>query len=189
MPFFDHFKIFAPIYDRVFGIKDEDELVNLAALENPSIILDVGGGTGRASLLFLDDHHSVYVVDESLNMLREARKKGLNCVNAVSEKLPFRTNRFDLILMVDAFHHVADHTKTLKELTRMTSSAGMAILEEPDIQHWFVKLIALVEKLLLMRSQFHTPDWIAKKIKQITPAKVSILRKKGIAWIIMDKNT
>jgi predicted SAM-dependent methyltransferase len=63
--------------------------------------------------------------------------------------------------MVDAFHHVADQVKTAHELWRVLKPGGWILLEEPDIRTFAVKLMAVGEKILLMRSHFLTPARMA----------------------------
>jgi hypothetical protein len=69
----------------------------------------------------------------------------------------------------------------------MTAPGGQIIIEEPDIRNFAVKLIALGEKLLLMRSHFHRPEVIAEMGLRNEGAEVQIQRKNGNAWIIINK--
>ena len=58
------------------------------------------------------------------------------------------------------------------------------MVEEPDIRTLGVKLTAIGEKLLLMRSHFLIPDEIEALFPQ---AKVEIRAKDGNAWVIVQK--
>jgi demethylmenaquinone methyltransferase/2-methoxy-6-polyprenyl-1,4-benzoquinol methylase len=187
MPKFDHFSFIGPIYDHIFGRHLDHEIVAFARLEPGHRILDVGGGTGRVSVLFTPDVQSVVVSDSALGMLRQAQARGLCSVAAHAEKLPYASGQFDRVIMVDAFHHVADQQTTLDEMWRMTAPGGQIIIEEPDIRNFAVKLIALGEKLLLMRSHFHRPEVIAEMGLRNEGAEVQIQRKNGNAWIIINK--
>jgi len=184
---FDHFSFISPIYDHIFGRHVDHEIVAFARLEPRMRILDVGGGTGRVSTLFQTEVRSVVVSDSAIGMLRQAQARGLCSVVSHAEKLPYAAGQFDRVIIVDAFHHVADQQATLDEMRRMTAPGGQIIIEEPDIRNFMVKLIAVGEKLLLMRSHFHRPEVIAEMGAGNRAADIEIHRKNGNAWIIITK--
>lgn len=184
---FDHFSIIGPIYDHIFGRHVNHEIVALAQLNAGDRVLDVGGGTGRVSILFAPKVKAVVVSDSAIGMVKQAKERGLCTVVSHAEKLPYAAGQFDRVIMVDAFHHVADQQTTLDEMWRMTAPGGKIIIEEPDIENFYVKLIAIGEKLLLMRSHFVRPVKIAEMGTRNRSAEVAIERKNGNAWIIITK--
>jgi hypothetical protein len=108
-------------------------------------------------------------------MLRQARAKGLPCVQADACRLPFADQRFDRVLAVDAFHHFAWPTAAeaqplaAEQMLRVLAPRGRVVIGEPDIRVTGVKVIALVEKLLLMRSR------ILARFRLSTPPAVRLL--------------
>lgn len=86
--------------------------------------------------------------------------------------------------MVDALHHVIDHADSAREMLRVLKPGGVLVIEEPDIRTFGVKLIALAEKLLLMRSHFLAPNEIAKLFAE---GEKSIRAEDGTAWVIIKK--
>ena len=184
---FDHFDLISPIYDLIFGRRVDTEIVDLAETADDQILLDVGGGTGRVSLLFKEKVKNVIIADSSVNMLKEAHEKGLSILNSNSERLPFSDESVHRVIMVDAFHHVKNQKDTLNEMWRVLKKDGFIIIEEPDINNFYVKLIAVGEKLLLMRSHFVSPSRIAEMGNFDGRASVVINRSKGIAWIRIKK--
>jgi len=189
MKLFDHFNLISPIYDLVFGRKIDHKMLTLADLSKDQSVLDVGGGTGRISTLFSEISQEVIVLDSSLNMLSEAKEKGLLTVNSHSEQMPFIAGTFDRIILVDALHHVENQQGTLDEMWRLLRPGGKMIIEEPDINHFMVKLIALAEKISLMRSHFLKPDRIMTMCQFNRHTFIHSLREKGIAWIIVEKGS
>lgn len=185
---FDHFDFFSPIYDRVFGKISHSEIYKLANIEPQHALLDVGGGTGRVAVNFTSITDQVIIADSAINMIREAQKKGVSAVNANAEQLPFESTVFDRIIMVDALHHVNDQRQTLDELWRLLKPGGRLVIEEPDIHHWVVKIIALGEKILFMRSHFLQPQEIKAMCSFTDAQRVEVRSEKGIAWIIIVKN-
>ncbi|MDW7754174.1 MAG: methyltransferase domain-containing protein [Brevefilum sp.] len=184
---FDHFDLIGPLYDFIFGRRVDYEIVDLAESAEDQILLDVGGGTGRVGLLFKEKVKKLIIADSSVNMLKEAQDKGLTIVNSNSECLPFPDESVHRVIMVDAFHHVKNQHDTLNEMWRVLKRDGFIIIEEPDIENFYVKLIAVGEILLLMRSHFVSPSRIAEMGNFDGRASVDINRSKGIAWIRIKK--
>jgi ubiquinone/menaquinone biosynthesis C-methylase UbiE len=58
------------------------------------------------------------------------------------------------VVMVDALHHVSNQCLTVNELWRVLAPGGRIVIIEPDIDKPVTKLIALIEKILMMRSHF-----------------------------------
>jgi ubiquinone/menaquinone biosynthesis C-methylase UbiE len=186
MPIFDHFKYIAPFYDKVFKPGDPEWLTELVELPIDGLLLDAGGGTGRISQFFKDKVRGTILVDLSFEMLQQASGKDrLQTVCSHTEGLPFPSETFSRIIMVDAFHHVCDQEKTAKELWRVLKVDGRLVIEEPDISYFGVKLIAIGEKILGMRSHFIQPSKIETLFNQ--EAKVRIMTKPPISWIIIEK--
>ncbi len=183
----DHFDWIAPIYSR-FSY-DATILKKLAGLPRQGNLLDIGGGSGRVAASLKGMIGQRWLVDTSMGMLRQAKKQmGLLPVHAPAEHLPFPHAHFELILMVDSFHHLLDQQKSLTEAWRVLRPGGLLIIEEPDIRHPLVKLVALVEKILLMRSHFRSPQTIEHWLKSFG-AKTSIHISGYNAWIVAEKSS
>jgi demethylmenaquinone methyltransferase/2-methoxy-6-polyprenyl-1,4-benzoquinol methylase len=71
------------------------------------------------------------------------------------------------------------------ELFRVLAPGGLLVIEEPDLRRFAVKLIAVAEKLALMRSHFLAPDAIAALFPQT--AVVRIMTDGNNAWVIAEK--
>ena len=184
---FDHFNLLAPFYDRFIHLDAAAQLEQHLALPVSGKLLDAGGGTGRVAYVLREKVSCAVVADLSMGMLRRAAiKDGLKPVCSFSEHLPFADAEFDRIVMVDAFHHVCDHVTTARELWRVLKPGGRLVIEEPDVQTFTVKLVALVEKLALMRSHFVHPAKIGELFAEPS-ARVQIVRKGYTAWVVVEK--
>ncbi|MBP6177057.1 MAG: class I SAM-dependent methyltransferase [Anaerolineales bacterium] len=183
MPAFDHFAAIASIYARVTYSKSHI-MREVASLPVRGRLLDVGGGTGRVSSAIRDLVDEVVIADVSFGMLDKADRSTLKPVCGGSESLPFADNFFERVIMVDALHHVINHTDSAREMLRVLKPGGVLVIEEPDIRTFGVKLIALAEKLLLMRSHFLAPDEI---VKLFAEGEKSIRAEDGTAWVIIKK--
>jgi demethylmenaquinone methyltransferase/2-methoxy-6-polyprenyl-1,4-benzoquinol methylase len=185
MSILDHFGLIAPFYDQVFKPGELDLLLDQVGLPVEGALLDVGGGTGRISHLLVDLVTQVVIADLSRDMLMQANKKGgLHTTCAHSEQLPFQEGYFDRIIVIDALHHVCDQAETADELWRVLKPGGRIVIEEPNIQIFGVKILALAEKILGMRSHFLPPYRIAALFKS---ENVRIKSKGVISWVIIEK--
>jgi demethylmenaquinone methyltransferase/2-methoxy-6-polyprenyl-1,4-benzoquinol methylase len=161
MPILDHFGFLAPVYDSLIKPKPPQTLWNFLKLPTEGLLLDAGGGTGRLAQFMLEKSAGVVLVDLSLEMLLEAPNKGeFMRVCSHTEGFPFPDGFFSRIMMIDALHHVCDQPQTALELWRVLEPGGYLVIEEPDLRTFPVKLIAIAEKLALMRSHFLDPKTI-----------------------------
>ncbi|MEI7845803.1 MAG: class I SAM-dependent methyltransferase [Chloroflexota bacterium] len=181
----DHFGILAPIYDKAIPFSRLNRMLRMLELPVDGLLLDVGGGTGRVAHALFPYTGNVYIADYSHHMLLQAMAKGLSSVEVPAEILPFPGESFDRIIMVDALHHVFDQKAAILELWRVLNRGGILIIEEPDVRKWQVKILAIMEKLILMRSHFLTPPQIAGLFPK--QAQLVIDVEGYNAWIIVKK--
>jgi ubiquinone/menaquinone biosynthesis C-methylase UbiE len=120
-------------------------------------------------------------------MLTEALHSGsLAAVAGHIECLPFPDGAFERAIIVDAYHHVVDQATTLGELWRVLAPGGRLVVEEPDIRSASVRLIALGEKLLLMRSHFEAGEVIASRLESLG-ARATLFSDRHTVWVVADK--
>jgi len=186
MPGFDHFSHLAPIYDRALPFDALDRLLSYGKLSASNLVLDAGGGTGRVASAVKPYVYDVVIADVSVGMINQATKKGLLALISPVELLPFSDGLFDRIIMIDALHHVNDQFAAANELWRILAPGGIILIEEPDIRSYTIKLVALVEKLTLMRSHFISPPKIADLFRPHT-SDLDIRDEGTNSWIIVRK--
>lgn len=187
MPSFDHFDFAARFYENIPPAPLSAALSDLMAIFPGARILDAGGGTGRLAQVLAQSGARLTVADFSHGMLRiAARKGGLGPTRAAVERLPFPDASFDRVLMVDALHHVYNQQQAAHEMFRVLRPGGRLVIEEPDIDTFTVKLLALAEKLLFMRSRILSGERMAALFEGL-PAAISLRREGHTVWLLVEK--
>ena len=183
----DHFDLLAPLYDRLIRPPADSRLNEVTGLPTRGRLLDAGGGTGRIAERLRDQIDQIVIADSSLKMLKQANDKGgFDAVGSHTEVLPFPDGSFERIIVVDAYHHIADQSSSLVEFWRVLEPGGRLVIEEPDIDRFAVKLIALAEKLAFFQSHFERAELIAERLSALD-GRIEIIRHDHNAWILADK--
>lgn len=182
------FDLIAPIYDRLISAPDPEKIIALLDLPKNAVLLDAGGGTGRLASHLLPHVEELVLSDLSFSMLREACDKPLPyVVQAASHCLPFPDEYFDRILVVDALHHFDHQEEVIKDLLRVLKPGGRLLIEEPDIRKSRAKMIRVMEKFLLMRSVFYTPEEIKSMVEMYGASARIEADELFTAWVVVDK--
>ena len=184
-PIPDHFSLVSRYYDRLFPILNAERLRELLQLPAAGRFLDLGGGTGQVAQALRGFVDEIVVLDESVGMLRQARLKGLPAVRGEAERLPFANGAFARILLVDTFHHLRDQRQAAAELLRVLAPGGRLVIEEPDVERTPVRLIALAEKLILMRSHFFAPQAV-QGMFEAAGGRVRLEREGAKFWAVVE---
>lgn len=100
-----------------------------------SNVLDVGCGTGEIlnTIKTLYPAVSLFGIDISKEMLKQAEEKGLNNSRLFlgdAECLPFENEKFDLLICTDSFHHYPNPQRALDEFYRVLRKGGILLLAD-----------------------------------------------------------
>ena len=108
------------------------ERKNLLKLINPKkgdLVLDVGCGTGRFSLLFKRRGCKVVGLDFSEGMLKFSKERGLaKVVRGDALHLPFPQNTFRIVILMFVLEFLKDPNLALKEMIRVTCKGGKVVI-------------------------------------------------------------
>ena len=189
MPNLDHFGFLAPFYDRLIKPKSPEKLWKFLELPTGGLLLDAGGGTGRLAQFMLEKSAGVVLADLSFEMLQEAKEKAKFLrICSHTEGFPFSDGSFSRIMMVDALHHVCDQSDTALELWRVLEPGGLLVIEEPDLNKFGVKLIAIAEKFALMQNHFLAPSEISGLFSfPNSEVRIEVEEDGFNAWVIVKK--
>lgn len=113
------------------------ELVkNLLPLKKNLKILDIGCGTGE-TLTFIKKikpQSILFGVDNSSKAVAFTQKRGHQVKLSSAQKLVFKTNTFDVVLLLDVIEHIKDDSLVIKEAARVLKKDGLIIITSPGLQ-------------------------------------------------------
>jgi SAM-dependent methyltransferase len=123
----------AETYDELHGGDEEHQIAlwltaGFLRQLRPASLLDVGCGTGRALSYFHTEFPDLMLrgADSSPDMLRVATERhGIPAewLDITSERLPYPDSAFDVAVATGVLHHVAEPSRLIDEMLRVTRSA------------------------------------------------------------------
>ena len=121
-------------------LKDRVETAIVRRFMRGERLLDVGIGTGRASLPLLGSQQlSLTGVDASAAMIeccgKDPRATSVRLLKCDLERLAFADKTFDTVMSVDTFAHFPDWVANLDELLRVTTIGGRVIVDVGSRDH------------------------------------------------------
>ncbi|TLN03911.1 class I SAM-dependent methyltransferase [bacterium] len=184
MPRFDQFGVIAPFTERMVLPPLPGPLLELLVLAPGMDVLDAGGGTARVATVAAHAGARLTVADLTQAAAHKAARS-----RAAGERLPFPDASFDRVLMVDALHRIRNQQQAVKELFRVLRPAGRLLIEEPDVDQFGVKLLALGEKLLHFHSHFLSRKGILALFSNAPSARVTLRCEDSMLWLLVEKVT
>lgn len=126
------------------------------------LLLDVGGGPGRASAR-LDVPRRV-VVDAAPGMVRRARARGREVILGDAGRLPVADSSVDAILVADALHHLPDRDAAVTAARDALRPGGVLVVREFDPGTLRGRALVAAEHAVGFDSRFEGPDALADRM-------------------------
>ncbi|MFB6113830.1 MAG: class I SAM-dependent methyltransferase [Halodesulfurarchaeum sp.] len=184
VPYFDRF---APVYDLLLPGTDPDPLRSgLELADGPiQVVLDLGGGTGRAARAL---SQNAAVLDGSRPMLEQARTHSLPAIRGDVRSLPLRSDSVDGIVSVDAVHHFPDLPTVVSEVERVLRDGGVFVIRDFDPSTVRGRGLVLGEHVFGFASTFFTPGELTETLRGagLSP---SVLDTGFVYTVVGQKNT
>ncbi|MXR42242.1 methyltransferase domain-containing protein [Halobaculum sp. WSA2] len=162
--FFDRI---APLYDVFMPPAGAEDLrAGLAFAHRPvERVVDLGGGTGRASRRLREIGLDPVVFDYSAGMLRRAGEEGLPGVRADAASLPVPDGGVDAVVVTDALHHFPDPEAAIGEVARALAPGGVLVIREFDPTTRRGRALATLESVAGMDSRFLDAETLADMLE------------------------
>lgn len=99
---------------------------------DPSLVLDIGCGTGYGVDLLAAEGHTVVGIDASATAIRFAvTKYGARLVVGDACRLPFPAQGFDVATCFEVIEHVENPEELIEEASRILKPGGLLVLSTP----------------------------------------------------------
>jgi len=165
------FTFLAPFYNMIlFGVhkRQGKELLDRLYPLKGKKVLDLGGGTGKFAAQMSSVGADVWVLDASPQMLKRASRilpyDRIILGDAIS--LPFSDNTFDIITLVDVFHHIRNQEGTLIECYRVLRPGGSLCFLEFSPERLSIRILAVAERFFGEPSLFLSPEELTELLKK-----------------------
>ncbi len=122
---------------RYSSLRESYPKIVAEALSQPfKTVLDIGCGTGALMMMIHEGKKDakLFGIDISKEMIKVAQAKlgdAADLTVSDSEKLPFKSGSFDLVLCTFSFHHHPNPTIVFKEMQRVLSPQGRIMMADP----------------------------------------------------------
>jgi len=145
-----HYDQSAKVYDAQYYEEQEAKIrtvIDNLTLNEDSVILDVGCGTGLLFVYVAEKTKLMMGVDISRGILRKAKKKAKNYKNvalilADADSMPFSDRAFDAVFAITLLQNTPSPTTTLNEIKRVSKFNATIVvtgLRKAFTQEEFVK--------------------------------------------------
>ncbi|MBE3112266.1 MAG: class I SAM-dependent methyltransferase [Acidobacteria bacterium] len=146
-------------------------------------ILDVGCGIGAYVRRLRELSPRVYGVDIDEQRIKRGSESLPNLMLAVAERLPFRDDSFDAVLLNEVIEHVGDDDAAVREACRVVRAGGNVVIFAPNRLYPFethgiyigkkyifgnIPLVNYLPDLLRRRLAPHVRAYRADDLKQLT---------------------
>ena len=116
----------------------EEYFIDFMKLKGNEKILDIGCGSGTFSKKLAEKYAKTKIIgaDASEAVIKYAKKtstlRNISFVSAPAEKLPFKNETFDVVIISHLIEHLANPQKALKEVRRVLTKNGKMFLTTPN---------------------------------------------------------
>jgi len=159
-------------YRNQFVIDLEDQLLlRLLRPVRGERVLDIGCGTGRHLLMFLEMGLDITGLDASLHMIDIARAKlghRADLHQGLAEDLPFEDNSFDIATLITTLEFVDDAQKALQEACRVAKDRiFLGVLNRYAIKGVERRLRGVFSESIYNRARFFSVWEVKGYVRQI----------------------
>jgi len=173
---------------------EEIILKTVEHLQNGSMIIDIGCGSGSWGVRIATKGYVIVGIDISRGMMKNAYRFAKDCredffgVCGDAENLPFR-DTFDGVFYGFSLHHIPKISSALQEAYRCLKSGGFIILIEPNGSNPIRKLSSIAGKLFSRTKNHHFSSPVERPLNINLICKLLKKYKFESIYVLMDYTT
>jgi len=160
-----------------------------------SLVLDFGCGEGIFSGIFRDEINITYVeVDKNADLLHFSKHNNKDNLYVISnEKLCFKNNTFDFIILSNVLHHMTQDeiSQLMFEISRILNETGSVIVIElvpPNQQKWLhCRIITFLEERL-KKIQYFQANTLNRFLNQFRLTEEKRLGHNFVQYVFVRKS-
>ncbi|MBZ0201225.1 MAG: methyltransferase domain-containing protein [Ignavibacteriaceae bacterium] len=150
-------------------------------------VLDLGSGEGGTSVAFANNNK---VISFDISLLRLQRQISnvakYNKVLGSAMQLPFKNNKFDLIILQDVIEHLTDAKKVIGEISKILNPGGTIFMSTPNKYslynlladpHWGFPFVAIMNRK--QQKKYFLPLFRKSEINRTDTAQLFSLKELG----------
>jgi|GEM_PF-2917272 2-polyprenyl-3-methyl-5-hydroxy-6-metoxy-1,4-benzoquinol methylase len=119
--------------------------IKLISNLNCQQVIELGSGNGELAKLIKPQVNSLTCTDNSKIYIQKLSTKGLKAIQVdFNQKLPFKSNHYDLAISLEVIEHIVDAEEFLKEINRILKPGGKLIISTPNIAWYGYRLFCLL---------------------------------------------
>jgi 2-polyprenyl-3-methyl-5-hydroxy-6-metoxy-1,4-benzoquinol methylase len=160
-------------------------LKSIIISENPSMVLDVGCGSGYLSYILKQENPNIYVhgfdiSDEALRQASTLDKKYKLDIN--KKVIPEDANNYDMVICSEVLEHLVDIRNCLCEIRRVLKNTGKLVITVPNFSFWKFRIDSLLGRIpYVVTDERHLQTFNVKSLTEIMDKSgFDILRLEGI---------
>lgn len=130
-------------------------------------ILEVGCGTGKYSRTISKKTHckNYTAIDVDAQTISRAESKNAEDSKIIFQRadvlrLPFNKSSFDVVIILDTLHHVADWRRAIREIKRVLKPKGKFLFRDYSIDTYSMPLLGIITRQIVDRPFDHMFDQI-----------------------------
>ncbi len=116
---------------------------------NPGKILEIGSSTGLMLSLFAKAGWDVTGVEISSSASDFAIKKGIKTFKQPFEKIDFREEKFDVVIMNHTLEHLENPIEVISNINKILNIGGLLLIDVPNFDSFWAKLLKMNWPMLL----------------------------------------
>jgi demethylmenaquinone methyltransferase/2-methoxy-6-polyprenyl-1,4-benzoquinol methylase len=182
---FDKVYRFYDAYMHIFGFYREELIARLLNLRGAESVVDLGGGTGYMARYLSEMCGEIFLIDESGGMLSEVKRSDkINVLKGDVLDTGFPERSFDVAILSDLLHHVADQEGLLVECSRILRPDGRVLIYDFDIDYLRTKMSRWFEERLFGKVYFRRRVEVENVLKSLGFSRIDGIAR-GYWYIII----